>query len=200
MVDRVRTVYSGLLTYDMHYDALITADYYGPGSAYLWDDLDLDIVGISAWFPLVDAPPSTVLSVQDLQASYEQIFQQHLIPLAERNPGRPIVFLEYGALDTIETPAAPGDTSAAYQPPVFIDANVNGLDDGRETQANMFQALFNTMAQHPGVLNGVFFWDNWISSEEIWEGFWERTRTFSIRGRQRAEGVVRAAYESYKQR
>ena len=200
MVARVRAVYSGLLTYDMHYDALITADFYGPGSAYLWEDLALDIVGISAWFPLVDARPSTVLSVAALQASYEQIFQQYLIPLAERNPGRPIVFLEYGALDTIETPAAPGDTSAAYQPPVFIDANGNGLDDGRETQANMFQALFNTMAQHSGILHGVFFWDNWISSEEMWEGFWERTRTFSIRGRLLAEGGVRAAYESYKQR
>ena len=201
MVDRVRAVYSGLLTYDMHYDALITADFYGPGSAYLWEDLDLDIVGISAWFPLVDSRPSTVLSVTDLQASYEQIFQQYLVPLADRNPGRPIIFLEYGALDTIETPEAPDDTSVAYQPPVFIDADGNGLDDGRETQANIYQALFNTMAQHPDVLNGVFFWDNWITSEEIWthEGFWEGTRSFGIRCKP-AEEVVRRAYEGYKNR
>ena len=200
MVDRVRAVYSGLLTYDMHYDALVTADFYGPGSASLWNDLDLDVVGISAWFPLVDARPSMVLSVARFQASYERIFQDYLVPLAERNPGRPIMFLEYGALDTMETPTAPDDTSAAYQPPVFIDANGNGLDDGRETQANIYQALFNTMAQHPGVLNGVFFWDNWMTSEEIWthEGFWAGTRAFGIRGKP-AEEVVRQAYESYEQ-
>ncbi len=55
------------------------------------------------------------------------------------------MFLEYGALDAIETLEAPDDTSAAYQPPAFIDANGNGLDDGRETQANIYQALFNTL-------------------------------------------------------
>ena len=177
-------------------------DFYGPGSNHLWEDLDLDIVGISAWFPLVDSRPTTVLSVDRLQASYEQIFQQHLIPLAARNPGRPIVFLEYGALDTVEGPAEPGNASGAYQPPVFIDADGNGLDDGRETQANMFQALLNTMAQHPGILNGAFFWDNWMASEDIWQddGFWVGTRTFGIRGRRLAEEVVRSAYEGYKNR
>ena len=31
MVDRVRAVYDGLVTYDMHYDVLRTPDFYGPG-------------------------------------------------------------------------------------------------------------------------------------------------------------------------
>ena len=50
MVDRVHAVYSGLLTYDMHYDAIINPEFYGPGSGagQLWSDLDLDVVGISA--------------------------------------------------------------------------------------------------------------------------------------------------------
>ncbi len=200
MVAQVRAVYSGLLTYDMHYSAIIAADFYGPGSNHLWEDLDLDIVGLSAYFPLTDAAPTRVLSVAELQARYEQIFQQHLLPLAERNPGRPMVFLEYGALDTVEAPADPGNPSGSFQPPVFIDADGNGLDDGRETQANMFQALLNTMGRHPGILNGAFFWDNWVSSEEIWQddGYWVGTRTFSIRGRPLAEAVVRRAYEGYK--
>ena len=194
MVARVRAVYSGLLTYDMHYDALISADFYDPGSTHLWEDLDLDIVGISAWFPLVDSRPTTVLSVARLQASYEQIFQDYLLPLAARNPDRPIVFLEYGAIDAVEAPAG----GAALRPFVFTDANGNGLDDGRETQANMFQALLNTMEQHPGVLNGVFFWDNWMASEEMWE-YWRGQRFYPIRDKL-AEEVVRSAYESYKQR
>ena len=200
MVSRVRAVYSGRLTYDMHYSVITADPHVYLGSHHLWEDLDLDIVGISAYFPLTDSVPTTVLSVVALQASYERIFQDYLIPLAERNPDRPIVFLEYGALDTVEAPAEPGGPSGSFQPPVFIDADGNGLDDGRETQANMFQALFNTMSRHPGILNGAFFWDNWISSEEIWQddGYWVGTRTFSLRGRLLAEEVVRTAYEGYK--
>ena len=63
MVTRVRAVYSGLLSYDMHFSAFTAADFYGPNFTYLWDDLDLDIVGISAYFSATDAVPTTVLSV-----------------------------------------------------------------------------------------------------------------------------------------
>ena len=200
MVARVRAVYSGLLTYDTHYDVFTASDFYGPGSGagHLWKDLDLDIVGISAWFPLTDSRPSTVLSVESFQASYRQIFQNQLIPLAHRNPDRPIVFTEYGAMDVVETPERPGDTSAQNRRFVFIDSNGNGLDDGRETQANIYEALINTMAQYPGIVNGVFYWDNWITSDELWAGYWAGRRTYAIRDKP-AEEVVRSAYESYIQ-
>ncbi len=196
MVARVRAVYSGLLTYDMHYGAFTAADFFGPGSNHLWEDLDLDVVGISAYFPLTDSRPTTVLSVAALQASYEQLFQDYLTPLAERNPDRPILFLEYGATDVVEAPQEPG--GAPFLPFVFTDADGNGQDDGQETQANIYQALFNTMDRHPGVLNGVFFWDNWMTTEEMWEGYWAGQRTYAIRGKL-AEAVVRRAYESYQQ-
>ena len=198
MVARVRAVYSGLVTYDMYYDALTSADFYGPGSTHLWEDLDLDVVGISAYFPLTDYRPTTVLSVADLQASYERIFQDYLIPLAERNPDRPILFLEHGTTDEVEAPEAPGGRS--WKPFVFTDANGNGLDDGREMQANTFQALFNTMAQHPGVLNGVFIFDNWMTSAEMWAGYWAGQRFYSIWDKPLAEEVVRRTYEGYRQR
>ena len=163
MVNRVRAVYSGPLTYDQHYGVLVDR---GPGSAgsdHLWNDLDLDVVGVSAWFPLVDSPPSTVMSVESLQESYERIFRDYLIPLHGRNPDRPIVFLEYGAPAAVESPADPaGDWTA--EPFVFTDMNGNGVDDGNETQANVYQALLATMSGHPGVLNGVFWWGNWITS------------------------------------
>ena len=197
MVRRVRAAYSGLLTYDMHHDALVSADFHDPGSTYLWEDLDLDVVGISAYFQLTDSRPTTVLSVTELQASYERIFQDYLIPLAERNPDRPIVFLEHGFNDAI---AAPYDhTALSLQPFVFSDANGNGQDDGRETQANIYQALFNTMEQHPGVLQGAFFWESWMASDAMWEqyGWKDNRRSYAIRGKP-AEAVVRRAYEGYK--
>lgn len=192
MVDRVRAVYSGLLTYDMHYSGLLDPDFFGPGLDRLWNDLDLDVVGISAWFPLTDAPPTTVLSVGQAQAKYEQIFGEHLMPLAARNPGRPIMFLEYGAMDLVGTPSEPAD-GAGFPPFVFADANGNGLDDGRETQGNLYQGLLHAMNRHPGIVNGVFWWDNWITSEELWTGYWVGHRAFAVRDKP-SEDTLRAAY------
>ena len=193
LVDRVRAEYNGLLTYDMHYSA-VTEHWFEPGSAYLWEDLDLDVVGISAWFPLVEEPPSTVPSVDRLRQSYERIFTEHIAPLAVVNTDRPIVFLEYGTSDTVRSPAEPSDVSHEQERVVFSDMNGNGLDDGQETQANMFDALFQTMGRYPGLVYGTFFWDNWIADDEEWSTEYATFRTFSFRDKL-AEDVVRAQYD-----
>lgn len=197
MVDRVRAVYTGLLTYDMHYSALVDPEYFGTGSNHLWEDMDLDIVGISAYFSLSDTAPTTVTSVESLEARYDQIFQDYLMPLAQRNPNRPIVFTEYGAIDQFGRQIVAPD-AWKNDPFVFNDSNGNGLDDGREVQANIYQALINTVDKHPGVVNGVFWEENWMGSDALWAQYWAGRRTFSIRGKP-AEEVVRAAYQSYKQ-
>ena len=197
MAGRVRDVFSGALTYNMQYGALTAPQFFGPGSDHLWEDLDLDIAGISAWFPLADSIPSSPLSLESLEESYEQIFRDYLIPLQQRNPDRPIVFLEYGAFDTIEAPADPRNGSLQGQPLVFSDMNGNGLDDGQETQANIIQALFNTMDTYPGVVNGAFLWDNWMASDDMWASWWADRHNFAIRG-SLAEDVVRSAYEGYE--
>ncbi len=194
MVSRVRAVYRGELTYDMHYDALQMPDFYGPGSDHLWEDLGLDIAGVSAYFSLADSPSTTVMSVETLQSAWERIFREHLIPLARENPGRPVVFLEHGAPDIVEAPASPGTPN--HGPSVFSDTNGNGLDDGQETQANMYQALLNTMNRYPGVVDGVFWWDNWITTDAGWAKFWRTHRSYSIHGKL-AEDIVGPAYESW---
>lgn len=197
MVDRVRTVYSGLLTYDMHYDAIINPDFYGPGSGagQLWTDLGLDVVGISAWFPLADEPPATVISFEDARAAYGQIINEYLIPLAARNLGRPIMFLEYGAMDLIEAPSAPSD-SKGFPPLVLADADGSGLDDGREVQAKMYQGMLSAMNIHPGVVNALFLWDNWIAGDELWAGYWANRRTFAVRDKL-SESIVRGVYSRW---
>ena len=48
MVDRARAVEDGLLTCDVH-DVLWVLDFYGPDSFCRWEDLNLDVMGISAW-------------------------------------------------------------------------------------------------------------------------------------------------------
>ena len=195
MVDRVRAVYSGRLTYNMHYSTVMYADHYGRGSGagHLWEDLDLDVVGISGWFPLTESAPNTVLSVPELQASYESIFQDYLVPLADRNPRRAIVFTEYGSMDVIEAPADPSSGARHSEPKTLVDQNRNGLDDGEETQANIFEAFFETSARYPGLVNGAFFWDNWIATDAMWADYWLGRRSFAVRGKL-AEAVVGDAY------
>ncbi|MYA41080.1 MAG: hypothetical protein F4Z31_04950 [Gemmatimonadetes bacterium] len=195
MVNRVRAVFSGPLTYDMHANALIYGNYHGIGSGarHLWEDLDLDVVGISGWFPLTATPPTTVLAVPELQASYESILRDLLVPLAGRNPGRALVFTEYGSMDVVEAPADPSLGARHSETKILVDANGNGLDDGEETQANIFQAFFNASDRYPGIVNGAFFWDNWIATDAMWAETWLGRRSLAIRGKL-AEAVVRDAY------
>ena len=42
-----------------------------------------------------------------VERGFDEVFTKHLLPLAAANPGRPIVFTEYYAMDTVETPADP---------------------------------------------------------------------------------------------
>ena len=195
MVRRVRAVYSGRLTYDMQPLALLHADHYGIGSGagHLWEDLDLDIVGVSGWPPLTETAPTAVMSVRELEAAYEEVFRTYLVPLAGRNPGRALVFTEYHAMDVVEAPADTANGARAGEPRVFTDADRNGLDDGEETQANIFEAFFHTSERYPGIVNGAFFWDNWITTEELWQEWAAGRRNFYIRGKL-AEAVVRDAY------
>ena len=195
MVSRVRAVYSGRLTYDMQPLALLHADHYGMGSGagHLWEDLDLDIVGVSGWPPLTETAPTAVMSVRELEAAYEEVFRTYLVPLAGRNPGRALVFTEYHAMDVVEAPADTANGARAGEPRVFTDADRNGLDDGEETQANIFEAFFHASERHPGIVNGAFFWDNWITTEELWQEWAAGRRNFYIRGKL-AEAVVRDAY------
>ena len=190
MVRRVRFEYHGLLTYDMYYDSITNPwTPWFAGSKYLWEDLDLDVVGVSAWFPLSESAPSTVTGVETLRGEYERIFDTHLVPLARRNEGRPVVFTEYGSVDLVEAPFRP----RGYDFVEHVDSNNNGVDDGHETQANIFQALFETMDRFPGVVHGAFFWDNGIASDELWTSEVEGRRGFDIRNKPAGE-VVRARY------
>ena len=194
MVDRVRAVYSGLLTYDMGYKAYWD-DWMAPGSWHLWEDLDLNVIGVSSWFPLVDEPPTTVMSVGSLRRAYERIFRDHLIPMAERNPGRPMVFLEYGAPDIVQAPADPARFPAENQHVVFVDANGNGLEDGAEVQDNMYRALFEVMNAHPGLMYGAFFWDTWIYEGQ--RDALSRYRAYSFNGKL-SEHTVREWYDRFR--
>ena len=141
--------------------------------------------------------PDGEMEEREVSARHERIFRDDLVPLAERNPGQPLLFLERGATDNIQAPRYPsgGGHDWAFRTFEFSDAHGNGRDEGRETLANMYQALLNGMDKCPGAVNGVFWWGNWIASDETWDAFPAKQRGYPIR-RKLSEEVVRAAYES----
>ena len=190
MVDTVRTAYSGLLTYDMHYGALV-GDFSSPGSDHLWEDLELDIVGISAWFPLVDFAPTEPLSEDSLRTRWNEVFDDYLQPLKARNPNLPIVFLEFGYNDVVAAPFDP--VSSSFIQRVFGDANNNGVDDGEETQANCLSAFFSVNSLRNNLINGTFLWDNFMASNQEWANSFGKLRSTSIRSKM-SEDIVRQYY------
>lgn len=193
MVSAVREVYSGPLTYDMMFHIFTEPPGFlsGARSYDLWEDLGLDVIGISAYFELTNSLPTRVLSVEELETSWEAIFQNYLIPLQDANPDLPIYFTEFGYVDSIRSPYdQEGEMLCRY----FDDADDNGLDDGEETQANIYQALFNVMDSLPGVVNGVFIWEMWIATDEQWASEAFHYRDYSLREKL-AEDVLRATYE-----
>jgi len=75
---------------------------------------------------------------------------------------------------------------------IFQDRDENSLDDGEETQANIYQALFNVMDKHPGVVNGTFLWGMEMADYEQ-AGRFSLSRGFSVREKL-SENVVRDYY------
>lgn len=188
LVKEVRAVYSGKLTYDM-----LPYDTEAPGSKYLWDDLSLDVIGISGYYELVDNKPDTVLRVQELESAWSNIFQKYLFPLKSRYPDKPIVFTEFGYVVAVEAPYNHSSEERRNTVEKIIDENGNALDDAQEQQANIYEALLNTVEKNPGVVTGVFTWQ---------ESFPDQSNPFDIWGvrTKLAEQVVRNHYGKWREK
>ena len=70
---------------------------------------------------------------------YRRIFGEFLLPLRMQNPGKPFLFLEWGVVDSVGAPFNPADME--FDVFTSSDADENGVDDGRETQANIYEGL-----------------------------------------------------------
>ncbi|MFC1900163.1 CARDB domain-containing protein [Chloroflexota bacterium] len=195
MVDAVREVYSGSLGYEVHYEAVVNRDFFGPGSDYLFKDLGLDFVGVSAYFQLSATHPSGVMTLSQLESAWETVFQQHLIPLQQRNPGKPIIFTEFGYTDSIVSPHIAN--ADEFQQKQFKDKDGNGLDDGEETQANCIEAFFNKMDQHEGVVTGAFIWGLQMATDSNYEKSFGNLICFNIRNKVAAD-LVRQHYALWR--
>ncbi len=187
LVRAVRGVYNGSLTYDMHYSQVINLDDpYFIGSKFLWSDLGLDVIGLSTYFPLINEGVDRVVSVKELEKEWVRVFNDYLIPLKKMHPDKPIIFTEFGYVTAINAVSEPASEERRDSVEFLIDNDGNGLDDAQEQQANIYQAFFNVMKSHPGVIDGAFLWGEGVPEEgyiDIW----------GVRGKL-AEGVVSREY------
>jgi len=99
-------------------------------------------------------------SLQRRLGRLASVFTQYLVPLQQRNPGKPILFLEMGYTDDVRSPADP--TAGAFQPVGTL--NAAGETDGMVQQRNVLQAFFNTNEQFGQLVRVSFLWGNQIIS------------------------------------
>jgi hypothetical protein len=196
MVAAVRAEYTGLVTYDQ------LSSVYGDhpewwgfdyaASSFLFQDLGLDVVGLGA-YPVFGytSPVTSVLSVAELEVGWTSIFQKIVVPLQARNPNTPIVFTDTGVSDSVNAPFML--LAQAGAPYVFSDANGNGIDDGMEQQANIYQALFNVNKAFNYLVRGINFFGNIIEANAFVAAANDSTRNSEIRGKP-AEQVIRNVY------
>ena len=193
MVAEVRSVFSGLITYDQTCSTLIETDFWGLGNRMLWEDGDFDVIGISAYFRLVSDEPTSVMSVEALQERWEAVLRDLLIPVQQADPSLPIMFTEFGYVDDIRAPANP--TVEEFEETVFLDTNGNLLDDGEEVQANIYEAFFRALDVYP-IVQAAFLWDHAMDADAEVEHE-SPLRSTRVRGKL-AEEVVRLVYSGSK--
>jgi hypothetical protein len=136
IIARVRTIYKGPLTYGANFDEIFHVRF--------WDALDW--IGVSAYFPLVDAPrPSREELVRAWQPIVERLAQ------LSREQRKPIVFTEIG-YRSVE-----GAAWRQWELPRNAPVNL-------QVQATAYEAFFEAVWPQPW-LAGAYPW-KWFSHPE----------------------------------
>jgi hypothetical protein len=164
LIDDVRRIYPGLLTY-----------------AANWDDVDdtailgaLDVIGINAFYPLAERENATL---EELSRGARKIAER-VSELAQRWD-RPVMFTEFGYTSRPDP---------ALRPWEWPDSMQNVRVDQR-AQADAYRALLGAMLEARGFA-GLFLWRMYADPADMSQ---EAEWGFSPRGKE-AEGVLRSAF------
>jgi hypothetical protein len=151
LIGKIRAAYPGQLTYSSNWDDWDQMPF--------WDQLDY--VGLSGYFPLVD---DVVPEVGKLCAAWKPICEK-LKNFSAQHGGKPILFTEFGYL------SVDGCGGRNWELERFIE----GRNINEQAQANCFEALFATF-QHEPWWAGGFLW-KWFPNMRGHEGYPERDYT-----------------------
>ncbi len=150
LIDSVRNVYSGKITYAANWDNYDQIPF--------WDQLD--VIGINAYFPLSEAKTPTV---RELMSSWDPI-RRHLDEFHSLH-SLPILFTEYGYLSV---------DGCAYNT-WDLEGKVDNLPINEQAQANAIEALHRTF--YPTKYwQGGFLW-KWFPNMRGHEGYPARDYT-----------------------
>ena len=150
LILKVRTVFSGKITY-----------------AANWDDFDefpywnlMDFIGVNAYFPLSDLATPTVLALTEAWQPYVHKIEQLAI-----TENKPIIFTEYGYLSVDHCAHKTWE----------LEKKVKSLPINEQAQANALDALLLVYSAKP-YWKGGFLW-KWFPNGQGHEGYPERDYT-----------------------
>lgn len=192
MVDAVRSVYGGLLTYDQHV-AAAKSRFNHTDYIPVFADLGLDVVGVSYYSNQVTSPPTGVVPVETLKAGFLADFDNYIAKMKTANGSRPVVFTEFGFVNSV---GAPWLQDADLGGATTGDANGNGIFDGDEQQSNLLTAFAAAVDARAGLVTGGFMWGQpvFLPVPEVTSRI-----DFAVYGRPQ-EAALRQAYTAWAAR
>ncbi len=150
LIQKIRSQYKGKLTYSANWDEYAQIPF--------WDALDM--VGISAYFPLIaDQTPS----VKDLETAWQP--HKERIKAFSEKINRPILFTEYGYM------SIDGCAGKIWE----VEQVATTLPVNQRAQSNALLALWRTFGNEKYWLGG-FLW-KWFPNMQGHEGYPERDYT-----------------------
>jgi len=129
LIDEIKAIYTGKITYAANWDNA----FYIP----FWDKLD--IIGIDAYFPLVETPNPSTKGLTEAWLPWKEKIKQ-----LSTTHKKPILFTEYGFRNIDACANKPWESHQ--------DETTNN-----ECQCNAYQSLFDTFWDEPWFAGG-FFW------------------------------------------
>ncbi|MEO8848890.1 MAG: hypothetical protein ABI440_09725 [Casimicrobiaceae bacterium] len=156
MVNAVRGVYSGVLTYDQWIVAFRVPTYFG-NDEYMpvFADLGLDVIGLSLYDGILTAQSAGIVGVPELKAGWLNLFNNQVAVIKAANKGLPVILTEFGMSNGINGPWRQGMDLGQ---PITMDANHNGVFDGDEQLSNTLTAFGQAVDASNGMVTGGFLW------------------------------------------
>jgi hypothetical protein len=199
MVQEVRQVYAGKLTYDQLLKIHLHPDWFGGGewASSLHRDIGLDAIGLSGYADIYAAPPTDLRPLAEIEeAFWVPVFEQALVPLRARNPGLPILFTEIGVVDDVGVLA----NQASNLGHLVTGRDAQGISDGMRQQGRVYEAFFNVNERYGALVTGAFFWSrNIFPLDYSLEGYCA-TIGHHIQCSEPAMAALRTGYEAWKLR
>ena len=167
LIDEIKTVYQGKLTYAPNWD-----DY---DKVTFWDKLDY--IGTDAYFPLL---PDKTPSVCQLKEAWKPTFNK--LKAYAKKWDKPMLFTEFGYM------SMDGCAHKTWE----LEKNRGTVNANEVAQANAIQALLETFGQEDWWAGG-FQW-KWYPSEHSAMGEGKQAKDYTPQGKQ-TEQVLKIMYQ-----